>query len=180
MNEEAEKTPVGARGLLFHPYILGERCPYFSGNYRANFFGISMVHDRGYFSRAVLEGVAFSLYDCFQVIMELGIEQPSEIRLIGGGAKSPLWRQIIADVFGLPVLRPMIDDSSFGGALLAGVGSGVFRDEISAVSKCNDIRSRHSPDMGNHAAYLKLFGIYKKIVAANASIWDELAEIAKE
>ncbi|MDR3230952.1 MAG: hypothetical protein LBT65_05905 [Synergistaceae bacterium] len=180
MDKEAERTPAGARGLLFHPYLLGERCPHFSASYRANFFGVSMVHDRGAFSRAVLEGVAFSLYDCFQVIKEFWHGQTPEIRLIGGGAKSLLWCRIIADVFGLPVLRPLIDDSSFGGALLAGVGTGVFRDEISAVSMCNHIQSTCVPNSGNHEIYLKLFDIYKKIAAANASIWDELAGVVKE
>lgn len=178
INEEAALVPVGARGLIFHPFILGERCPYFSGDFRANFFGVSVVHDRGSFARAVLEGVAYSLYDCFHVIQGLGLSDAKEIRLIGGGAKSPLWCQIIADVFGLTVVRPIIDDSSFGGALLAGVGVGIFPDEISAVTKCNKIRAKFEPNMENHAIYEKMFGLYRDIVTANAPLWERLATIA--
>lgn len=104
----------------------------------------------------------------------------TQLCLIGGGAKSPLWFQIIADVFGLPVVRPQIDDSSFGGALLAGVGVGVFKDEISAVRQCNKIKSRYEPNMENHALYQKIFPLYQQFVAANMHIWDQLSEIANQ
>lgn len=180
MDEDASQSPAGARGLIFHPYILGERCPYFSGNFRANFFGVSVVHEKKHFARAVLEGVAYSLYDCYQVVRELEGAAATEICLIGGGAKSPLWCQIISDVFGMPVNRPLIDDSSFGGALLAGVGVGLFPDEITAVRQCNRNKSRYEPNMKNHDFYVKLFGLYQKVVAAAAPIWDELAGIANQ
>lgn len=179
MDDDAAQVPVGSRGLIFHPYILGERCPYYNPYARANFFGVSVVHDKRYFARAVLEGVAYSLYDCFQVVKEM--EKPaSEIRLIGGGAKSPLWCQIISDVFGLPVIRPQNDDSSFGDALLAGVGVGLFADEISAVKHCNRIKKTYQPNMENHAKYQQYFEIYQEVVASCTPIWDKLKDIANQ
>ena len=179
MDEHAAQVPVGARGLIFHPYILGERCPYFNAKARADFFGVSMVHDKRYFARAVLEGVAYSLYDCFQVLCEFA-ESMSEIRLIGGGAKSPLWCQIVSDVFGLPVKRPENDDSSFGGALLAGVGIGVFENERAAVNKANKIVRIYEPDMANHRKYESFFSIYQQIVKASEPLWEQLYDLAND
>lgn len=179
MNEDAAQIPVGSRGLIFHPYILGERCPYFNPDARANFFGLSIVHDKSCFSRAVLEGVAYSLYDCFQVVREMG-RDASEIRLIGGGAKSTLWCQIISDVFGLPVIRPENDDSSFGSALLAGVGVGLFQDEIRAVRQCNRINKNYTPNMANHQKYQEFYSLYKEIVTGNAPMWEKLKKIANQ
>ena len=179
MDKEAEQVPVGSRGLIFHPYILGERCPYFNAKARADFFGVSVVHDRKYFARAVLEGVAFSLYDCYQVVCEFA-ENMSEIRLIGGGAKSPLWCQILCDVFGLPVKRPEHDDSSFGCALLAGVGIGVFFSELEAVDKANSIKKIYNPNEENHKKYVDQFKIYQEIVKASTPIWEKLYDLSFE
>ena len=179
MDEHAAQVPVGARGLIFHPYILGERCPYFNAKARADFFGVSMVHDKRYFARAVLEGVAYSLYDCFQVLCEFA-ESMSEIRLIGGGAKSPLWCQIVSDVFGLPVKRPENDDSSFGGALLAGVGIGVFENERSAVNKANKIVRIYEPDMANRRKYKSFLSIYQQIVRASEPLRELLYDLAND
>ncbi len=176
MNEDALKVSVGSNGLIFHPYILGERCPYFNANARANFFGISVIHDKKYFARAVLEGVAYSLYDCLQVVKEFGGEG-KEIRIIGGGAKSPLWSKIVCDVFGIPVIEPEKNDSSFGVALLAGVGVGAFENEIEAVKKCNSIKSIIEPDMENHKKYMEYFHIYKEIVKVSEPIWESLKKV---
>lgn len=178
MDKDAAEAEVGSRGLIFHPYILGERCPYYNPNARANFFGVSVVHDKRHFARAVLEGVAFSLYDCFHVIKEVK-PTANEIRLIGGGAKSPLWCQIISDVFGLPVIRPENDDSSFGDALLAGVGVGLFENEISAIKRCGGIKKKYTPNFENHEKYKELFSIYQDIVKATTPLWDRIQRIAK-
>jgi xylulokinase len=179
MDADAAQAPVGSRGLIFHPYILGERCPYFNANARADFFGISVVHDKKYFARAVLEGVAYSLYDCFHVVRENG-GNANEIRLIGGGAKSPLWCQIICDVFGISVIRPEKDDSSFGDALLAGVGVGLFEHEIAAVRQCNRIKKTYQPNQENHKKYEEFFGIYREVTAASSPIWEKLQTLAHE
>lgn len=163
MDELASQVPVGALGLMYHPYLLGERCPYYDSKLRASFIGIGMVHEKKYFARSVLEGVAFSLKDCYQIALDImpGIK---DVRLIGGGSKSNLWCQIVSDIIGVPVLRPENDDSSFGGALLAGVGKEVFGSELEAVKACVKIKNELQPNWDNHAKYSKYFEVYQDVV----------------
>lgn len=174
MGEQAAGVKLGAEGLIFHPYLLGERCPYFNPNARGDFFGVSMVHSKGHFARALLEGVAFSLYDCLQVLKEFTTDM-EDIVIIGGGAKSPLWCQIVSDIFGLEVKAPANAESSYGGAMLAGVGVGVFESEEEAARICVKMKKTYKPDAKNHEKYEKIFRIYKKIVAMSEPIWEELA-----
>lgn len=176
MDKNAEEIEVGSQGLIFHPYLLGERCPYFNPKARANFFGLSINHDKRHFTRAVLEGVAFTLYDCLSILSDFN-KDLKDIRIIGGGAKSDLWCQIVSDVFGLEVKLSSNAESSFGGALLAGVGIGVFKNEIEAAEKCVNIDKVYKPNINNHDKYMKIFNIYRKIVTANTPIWDELYKI---
>ncbi len=122
----AAEAPAGSGGLLWAPYLFGERTPYLDAKARAAFVGITASHARRHFVRAVLEGVAFSLRDSLTLIAELGI-QIGEIRLGGGGARSQLWRQIQADVYGQPVGRLEAEEGgAFGAALLAGTGVGAW------------------------------------------------------
>ena len=114
----AAKVPIGCEGLFFHPYLLGELSPYGDPHLKASFTGVTMRHSREHFARAVLEGVAFSLLDCVSVFEETLSVSFGDIRIIGGGAKSLLWSQIVCDVLGMPASKPEIDDSSFGGAML--------------------------------------------------------------
>ncbi len=122
----AEAVPAGSDGLLWAPYLFGERTPYLDAEARAAFVGITASHTRAHFVRAVLEGVAMSLRDTLTLFAELGI--PVEgIRLGGGGARGRLWRQIQADVYGKPVeLLEAEEGGAFGAALLAGTGVGVW------------------------------------------------------
>lgn len=179
MNREAAQIAPGSEGLIFHPYLLGERCPYFNPKARSNFFGITMIHDKRHFSRAVLEGVAYSLYDCLTVLSDFS-KDLKDIRIIGGGAKSELWSQIVCDVFGLEVRYPQNAESSFGGALLAGVGIGVFADAVEAADKCVKIAKVYQPNIKNHQKYMSYFAVYKKITEALTPIWDELSYIVNE
>lgn len=176
MDKMASEAELGCHGLLFHPYLLGERCPYFNPNARGNFFGISMIHNKGHFARALLEGVAFSLYDCLEVLREF-TDNMEDIAIIGGGAKSALWSQIVCDVFGLEVKLPENAESSFGGALLAGVGTGIFANEEEAARQCIRMSKTYKPNMENHEAYMKLFKIYKEIARVSAPLWESLAQL---
>jgi xylulokinase len=118
----AAAVPAASDGLLWTPYLFGERTPYLDPNARAAFVGITASHTQGHFVRAVLEGVAFSLKDTFTLFEELAIPVET-IRLGGGGARGPLWRQIQADVYGHPVeLLEAEEGGAFGAALLAGTG----------------------------------------------------------
>lgn len=125
---EAEAWPPGTEGLLFLPYLAGERTPHADPDARGAFVGLSVRHDRGALVRAVLEGVAFALRDCLDLVAEL-TDRPAVGRLSGGGARSRLWAQIIASVLDLPLERVAVDEgAAFGAAILAGVAAEVWPD----------------------------------------------------
>jgi xylulokinase len=169
MDSEAEGSPIGANGIFFHPYLQGERCPYWDPNLRASFTGVSIASNRGDFCRALLEGVAFSLRDCYRTLeeMELPVKR---IFLIGGGARSKLWSEIVANVFNCSVAVPVPGDASFGACLLAGTGIGIFKDVRDAVSKCLKVERIIEPNAEAAKQYAELFVRYRKIHDALADI----------
>lgn len=162
MDAKAAQAPVGSDGLIYHPYLAGERAPYWDPHLRGDFVGITVRHKKEHFCRAVLEGVAFSLRDCYEGFKELGFPA-KEVRLIGGGAKSTLWRQIICDVLGFDVSVPLVGDASFGSALLSGIGAGIFRNTEEATKKCVKIAASTKPRVENHIEYEKLFAVYRQV-----------------
>ena len=172
IDEEAAKSPVGANGVFFHPYLQGERCPYWDANLRASFTGVSISSTRGDFARALMEGVAFSLRDCYRTLEEMKLPA-KRIFLIGGGARSRLWRRIVCDVFNRPVLTPEPGDASFGSCLLAGVGVGLFADVKAAVEKCLHIDRTVVPDPVTAAQYDHLFTCYRRIHDALAPVYTQ-------
>ncbi len=124
MSAAAAKVPAGSEGLKWAPYLLGERTPHLDPQVRAAFAGIGPIHTAAHFTRAVLEGVAYSLKDTFTLFAELGIPV-SAVRLGGGGARGPLWRKIQAGVYGQAVeVLTAEEGGAFGCALMAGVGTG--------------------------------------------------------
>ena len=170
MGEEAAASPIGANGVFFHPYLQGERCPYWDANLRASFTGVSIASTRGDFSRALMEGVAFSLRDCFRTLEEMHLAA-TRVFLIGGGAKSRLWSEIVANVFDRMVVVPAPADASFGACLLAGTGTGVFPDVKSAVARCLRIDRTVEPDPAAVAKYTRLFACYRRIHDALAPVY---------
>ena len=179
LHETASRVPPGAEGLFFHPYLLGERSPYWDSNLRGSFVGATMRHGKPYFVRALLEGVAYSLRDCFRTIVEMGLSV-DEIRLIGGGAQSDLWTQIICDVFARPVVRPAGCDASFGSALLAGVGVGLFADTVDAAQRCVRVRDVVQPDPQAAEIYDRMFRFYGEIHDNLASTYTELNKVLNQ
>ena len=169
MEHLAASIPPGSEGMLFHPYLQGERSPYWDARLRADFIGVTMRHTKGHFVRALYEGIAFSLFDCMASLNAQGLRSESA-RLVGGGARSATWRQIVSDCTGLAIDVPENGDASFGAALLAGVGIGVFADERDAVASCVRLIQHHDPDVTNHALYGELFAIYKDAQAVLAGI----------
>jgi xylulokinase len=165
--------------LLFHPYLQGERAPYWDPLLRADFIGLTISHKPAHFARALYEGIAFSIRDLLQAAQALGLAFGT-IRLIGGGARSAVWRQIIADVTGLVVERTESGDASFGAALVAGIGVGVFASPQDAVAKCVRFLDRAEPDAENRQFYSKLFGIYKDAQAAIAPLSHRLHGLVNE
>jgi xylulokinase len=131
---EAQQWPPGAEGLVFLPYLAGERTPHADPDARGAFVGLSLRHDRGALTRAVLEGVAFGLRDSLDLIAELGTD-PQLGRISGGGARSDLWTEIVASVLELPLERVAVDEgAAFGAAILGGVAAGTWPDVHAAVS----------------------------------------------
>ena len=170
IDAEAATSPLGANGVMFHPYLQGERCPYWDSDLRASFTGVSIASTRGDFCRALMEGVAFSLRDCYRTLEEMDLPV-KRIFLIGGGARSPIWSEIVANVFDRPVAVPEPGDASFGAAILAGVGAGVFPGVREAVARCLRIGRTIAPDPAAAAAYATLFARYRAIHDALAPVY---------
>lgn len=169
LTEGAAGIKPGCDGLIFHPYLQGELTPYNDASLLASFTGISSGHSREHFTRAVLEGVAFSLKDCLSVLDESDVVM-KRTRILGGGAKSSLWSQIISDVTGLTLEKVEVDDSSFGSAMLAGVACGGFESLEDATYRCIKVKNIFYPNPDNHKLYEKQFKKYKMI-------HDVLAEV---
>lgn len=159
----AARSPAGAGGLVFLPYLSGERTPHADPLARGAFVGLAACHGPGDLARAVMEGVAFGLRDCLELVR--GLRLPvDEVRLIGGGARSPLWRQIVADVFGLPILRLEAEEgAAYGAALLAGVGAGLWRDVPEACRAAVRTGGRVDPQPQAMPLYEELYGRYRAL-----------------
>ena len=170
IDQEAQSSPVGANGVFFHPYLQGERCPYWDPNLRASFTGVSISSTRGDFARALMEGVAFSLRDCYGTLEEMRLPV-KRIFLIGGGARSKLWSEIVCNVFNCEVAVPTPADASFGACLLAGTGIGVFKDVKEAVAKCLRVDRTITPDPKAALEYDHLYRCYKKLHDALAPVY---------
>ena len=160
LDAEAEQWAPGAEGLLFAPYLAGERTPHFDPDARGAFTGLSLRHDRGALWRAMLEGVAFGLRDSLELLRALGVQ--AEVgRVSGGGARSELWLKIVASVLQLPLERTESEEgSAYGAALLAGVRAGVFADADEAVARCVRVQDRIEPEWDYAEAYERFRRLY--------------------
>jgi xylulokinase len=173
LDRRAARVPVGASGLLFHPYLLGERSPYWDPKLRGSFVGFTMRHTKDHFARAVLEGVAMSLRDCLEALRRAGFSVRAAVP-IGGGAKSRLWLGILCNVLGIPLRRVAVTDASFGAALLAGVGVGLYASAAEAARRCVRVTETIEPDAKVNGEYERLFEIYRDTHDALAAIHHRL------
>ena len=172
LDAAASEVPIGCDGIVFHPYLNGELTPYANPNLCADFVGVRASHTKAHFTRAVLEGVAMSMLDCKQALDSLNVSHDSSAIIIGGGGKSPLWRQIISDALGIELIEMKYTDSSFGSAMLAGIAVGVFENAEQAVKKCNKVVSSTLPNHENTMKYNELFKKYKAIQKALEPIYN--------
>ncbi len=162
---EAEAWEPGTDGLLFAPYLAGERTPHADPTARAAFTGLELRHDRGALVRAVLEGVAFGLRDSLELVRELG-GPCDRARASGGGARG-LWLRIVASALGVPIeLTAVEEGSAFGAALLGGVAGGVFEDVPDAVSRCVQVRATVEPDAAWQAVYEETYARFRALYPA--------------
>jgi xylulokinase len=169
---EAAKVSPGADGLLWAPYLMGERTPYLDPNARAALVGLTASHTRGHMVRAILEGVAFSLQDTFTIFREMGVPVKS-IRLGGGGARSQLWRQIQADVYGQEVERVEAEEgAAYGAAILAGVGAKLWPSVDVACDTVIKVRDRIAPNLMGAATMAANYTRYRKVYPALKAIFQ--------
>jgi xylulokinase len=179
LTEVASQAPPGAEGLLFLPYLTGERTPHLDPRARGAFFGLTSRHNLGHLTRAVLEGVAFSLRDSLEIMVALGTS-PTQIRVTGGGARSVLWRQLLADVFGRPIVRTISEEGpASGAALLAGVSAGIFENVEEACAGISLRPDICEPESSRVRLYDDYYAAYRDLYPATRSTMHSLADLAR-
>lgn len=173
--EEAARTPPGSGGLVFLPHLTGERCPHPDPQARGAFVGLTSRHGRGHLARAVVEGVTLTMRQILEIFGDVGV-RAERVRLGGGGAKTPFWRQVQADVYGLPAELPNTEEGpAFGAALMAGVGAGVWPGLGEACSATIRVTETREPDEERAQLYRDLLQAYGAIYPALRSGFASLA-----
>lgn len=179
INSEAQKVKPGAEGLIVLPFLMGERTPIWDVNARGTIMGLSLNHTRGHVVRAMMESVAYALYDSFKIIRDSGKKITAPIVLNEGGAKSVLWRQIITDVFNIPtVLVKRRTGAPFGDAILAGVATGILKD-FTVARQWTEYIDRMEPDANTHKLYMQYFDLYKSVYNNLKDNFKTLATLRK-
>ena len=164
--QEAAGVPPGAEGLVFLPFLTGERTPHLDPDARGGFVGLTPRHGRPEMTRAVMEGAVFGLRDGLGIMRGLGVRD-DDVRAVGGGARSPLWRTLQADILGRPVRRTLVDEGpAYGAALLAGVAAGMYADADEAMSRVRLRDEVDEPDEGRARTYAELHEIYASLYPA--------------
>lgn len=177
MNRRAAESVPGAHGLLFLPYLQGERSPHWNPRARGGFVGLQVTHTRADLIRSTLEGISMNLRTILQSFLNADA-RIDEVTLIGGGARGALWNQILADVYGRPTLRPRLleEATSLGAAIAGGVGVGLYKD-FSMVHQCIEIVNRYTPDPEHVALYNRLYPSFAQAYEALVPVFDQLFEI---
>jgi xylulokinase len=177
MDKQAANIPIGSNRLLFLPYLMGERSPLLDEHARGAFIGISAIHSKYDMLRAVLEGVTFSQRQCLDVLRDMGISF-SEMLAVGGGGSSPLWRQMLADVYDCPVKTVVSKEGgALGVAILAGVGAGIYKSVQEACNTMIRYGDPQSPDKAAGAEYEKFYGVYKGLYPVLKESYGVLASL---
>ena len=174
LTEEAAGVPAGSEGLLWLPYLMGERTPHLDAYARGGWVGMTAKHTRAHLVRAILEGVAFSLNDCLGIIESLGAEVAA-VRASGGGAKSQQWREILAGVFRKPIATLQTQEgSAYGAALLAMVGTGAFGTVQEACREVISEQRRDEPQEALEAVYKKSYTLFRELYPALKPIYPRM------
>lgn len=175
LDAEAADVPPGSEGLVFLPCLMGAMAPTWNEHARGTYAGFTLAHTRGHFTRALLEGTAFAVRDITDQMRVVGLDL-QEMRVVGGGARSPLWNQIKADVTGLPVAVPEITETTaLGAALLACVGVGVYANLAEASEHVVRIRERYEPDPNAQAAYAEPYAFYRDAFFTLLPLFERVA-----
>jgi len=177
MTKQAERIPIGANKLIFMPYLMGERSPILDPNARAVFFGLSAIHTRYDMLRSVMEGVIYAQKQCLDVHRDMGVEF-KEIYATGGGGTSPLWRQMIADIFNLPVVTIQNREGpALGAAILAGVGTGLYKNVPEACSRIIKQNPPQDPISDNSKKYTPYYNLFCNLYPGMKDNFKTLSKI---
>ena len=177
LSDQVAGVEPGCEGLIFLPYLTGERTPYPDPNARGVFFGITLRHDKPHFVRAVYEGVAYGLRDSFEILGEMQVPI-TQVRASGGGARSAIWRQIQADITGREHVLINVDEGpAFGAALLASVGTGVYPSVEAACRSTIEVVSSTQPDIARKALYDRYYTVYRALYPALKDQFARVSEI---
>ena len=178
---EAAQAPAGCEGLLFLPYLSGERTPHPDPLARGAWVGLTLRHTRAHLARAVLEGVAFGLRDCFALLARVGLGAMARVRISGGGARSPLWREIVASALAMPLETVAADEgAAYGAALLAGVGAGVWADVATACAATIQPGEVTAPNPDWQVIYERLYPVYQSLYPALRPAFTALGSLDSE
>ncbi len=178
LDKQAETVKPGCDGLIFLPYLRGERSPIWDPNARGVFFGITLSHKKPHFIRAILEGCAFSLYDIARAIEETSLNI-KEVRVCGGGAKSTLWRQIHADILGKRVLLPEVTNATLlGASILVACATGIFKNIYEAIRGMVRISECNEPNLELHKHYMEIYKTYKELYLSLRGLFKSNSRIS--
>jgi len=174
----ASDVPPGSEGLIFLPYLSGERAPHLDQKARGAFFGLTARHGARHMTRAVMEGVIFYLRDSLEIMRHLDVSI-EDVRATGGGARSNLWRRLQADIYGTPIRRTVADEGpAYGAALLAGVASGTYADLNEATSMVKLREEITEPDSERSKIYEDYYEVYRSQYPATSSAMLRLTDLA--
>lgn len=177
INRDIEAIPVGSDRLIYLPYLMGERTPHLDPDCRGVFFGLSAIHTKAHLLRAVMEGVSYSLSDCNDILKEMGV-QVDEMMACGGGGRSRIWRQMLADLYNCQVKTVhQSEGPALGAAILAGVGCGIYESVEKACEKLILADQCSGPAAENVETYQRYHQLYKKLYGNLKDNYKELAEI---
>ena len=180
MDEKAAESPIGANRLIYLPYLMGERTPHLDPDCRGVFFGLSAMHTKSDLIRAIMEGVTYSLKDCFEIMRGMNIDIKSMFAC-GGGGSSPLWRQMLADVFGCSVCTANISEGpSFGAAILAGVGTEIYASVQEACDRLIKPQNTIVTNCEAKGKYMKVYDIYRGLYPELKTSYQKLNKVFNE
>jgi len=180
LTRQASQAKPGCEGLIFLPYLMGERTPHLDANARGVLFGLTGRHTRADVIRAVLEGVAYSLKDSFEIFKKMRVPV-TQVRASGGGGRSTLWRQIQADIFGTEICTVAADEgAAYGAALLAAVGTGAFSSVEQACTNSISLTNFTQPIAANRNAYQQYYDIYRSLYGALKPSFDKVTAVVSK
>ncbi len=163
LTKEAAQSPPGAKGAIFMPWLAGEACPYYEDKARAAFIGMTLAHTKADMYRAAMEGICFEMKQMLEALKAANFPEFKLLRVTGGAARSDLWNQIQADIYGAPVETVKVSEATaLGAAMIGAVGVGIYKDILEAAENMVQVDKRFEPIPKNVALYEELFEVFEE------------------